>query len=150
MSKRPKPVEGVYEKTPGSGTWYTRLRVDGKLIRKAVGSRAEAIAYIEKARTIRRTGHGILPSTARRPARTFAELEMTGGDVLLSELCDEYLDHLLDPKNPDQPRDLLNPPQRIKAIRKCLRGAPSRTDSSARNHRLVEITSSRFRYHEPL
>ena len=58
MPKAPKAVTGVYEKVPGSGVWYVRMRIDGKLVRKAIGPRQEAINYAEKARTIKRTGEG--------------------------------------------------------------------------------------------
>ena len=125
MAKPVKKVEGVYEKVEGSGVWYTRLRVGGKLVRKAVGSRAEAIAYIEKARTIRRTGSGLLTSSAKTPARTLAELEKIGGTVLLSELCDDYLRHIQDPHNPSRPRDQVNPVARIGAIRAAFGHRPA-------------------------
>ena len=117
MAKQPKQVEGVYEKNPGTGVWYTRLRVNGKLVRKAIGNRAEAVAYVEKARTIRRTGSGVLPESAKSPAQSIEELNQIGGTVTLGELCELYLKHLKNPNNPDRPRDQVNPPQRIAAIR---------------------------------
>ena len=106
----PKQVEGVYEKNPNSGVWYTRLRVGGKLVRKAIGTRSEAIAYIEKARTLRRTGEGVVPQTAKRPARTFTEIEKAGGQTTIDKLCESYLAHIQDPGNRVRPRDQVNPP----------------------------------------
>lgn len=85
MSRPAKQVEGVYEKVKGSGVWYTRLRVDGKLVCKAIGSRVDAIAYVEKARTIRRTGAGVLPTSAKNAAQTTEELDRVGGAILISE-----------------------------------------------------------------
>jgi len=66
MPSGSRPSSGVYENDPGSGIWYARLRVNGKLVRKSIGTKTEAIAYVEKARMIRRTGAGILPTSARR------------------------------------------------------------------------------------
>ncbi len=77
MPKAAKPVTGVYEKQPGSGLWYVRIRIKGKLIRKAIGTRQQAIEYAEKQRTIHRTGTGVVPTTAKKPAQTFAEIEKT-------------------------------------------------------------------------
>lgn len=125
MPKKPKQVEGVYEKNPGSGVWYTRLRVQGKLVRKAIGTRAEAVAYIEKARTLRRTGEGVVPQTAKRPARSFSEIELTGAVTSVAELCDLYLAHIQDEHNPDRPRDQVNPPHRIAAIRQVFGSRPA-------------------------
>lgn len=71
MARKPKPVAGVYEREPGSDIWHARIRVSGKLVRKSFGKgtagRADAIAWVEKARTIKRTGEGVLPATAKRP-----------------------------------------------------------------------------------
>jgi len=125
MAKKPKAVEGVYEKNPGSGIWYTRLRVNGKLVRKKIGTHQEAKKYIESARTIRDTGNGIVPTTARVPARTLDELRIVGGTVTVGELCDQYLKHIQNPNNPDRPRDQVNPPIRIKAIKKAFGDRPA-------------------------
>lgn len=55
MARKPAPVEGVYER--GSGIWYARYRMNGKLVRKSFGSdRNAAVAYVEKARTLKRSG----------------------------------------------------------------------------------------------
>jgi len=115
MARRAKQVEGVYENVPKSGIWYARLRVNGKLVRKAIGTRAEAIAYIEKARTIKRTGGGVLSTSAKQPARTFSELEKTGSEVTVGELCDDLLRHIR--RNPQDYKDQRNPPYRIGLVR---------------------------------
>jgi integrase len=115
MARRAKQVEGVYENVPKSGIWYARLRVNGKLVRKSIGTRAEAIAYIEKARTIKRTGGGVLPTTAKQPARTFSELAKTGSEVTVGELCDDLLRHIR--RNPQDYKDQRNPPYRIGLVR---------------------------------
>jgi hypothetical protein len=107
---------GVYENDPGSGIWYARLRVNGKLVRKSIGTKAEAIAYVEKARMIRRTGAGILPTSARYPALTIAEMEKLGCKVTVAQLCDTYLAHLQEERNPNRPTDQMNPAIRIRAI----------------------------------
>jgi integrase len=116
---RPKAqVEGVYEKNPGSGVWYTRLRVNSKLVRKAIGTYAEAKAYIEKARTLRRTGEGVVPDTAKRPALTFDELErakQAEGGATVGKLCDDFLTYVK--KHPKEYKDQRNPPFRVNLIR---------------------------------
>ena len=75
-------MTGVYERVPGSDIWSARIRAGGKLVRKSFGrgprGRAEAIAWVEKARTIRRTGEGLLPTTAKRPVLTTAEVSVLG------------------------------------------------------------------------
>ena len=42
--------------------WYARYRQDGKLVRKAFGrDRSAAVAYVEKVRTLKRSGEGVVP-----------------------------------------------------------------------------------------
>ena len=75
MAKIAAQVEGVYERVPGSGMWHARYRQDGKLVRKSFGkNRAAAIAYVEKARTLKRSGEGFVPSTAKSSPKTKIEL----------------------------------------------------------------------------
>ena len=121
MPKRPKQVEGVYEKNPGSGVWYTRLRVNGRLVRKAIGTHSEAIAYVEKARTLRRTSEGV----GQTAVRSFAEIEKVDSGTTINELCDLYLGHIQNPANPERLRDQGGPPSRIKAIRKAFGDRPA-------------------------
>jgi integrase len=123
MARVKAMVEGVYEKNPGSGIWYTRLRVNGKLVRKKIGTHKEAKDYIEKARTIRNTGAGIIPETAKRPAMTLSELERLGGTVTVGELCEDLLRHIK--THPNEYRDQRNPPYRIGLIKSAFGERPA-------------------------
>jgi site-specific recombinase XerD len=120
MPRRPAPVAGVYERVPGSDVWSARIRVNGKLVRKSFGigpkGRADAIAWVEKARTIKRTGEGILPTTARRPVLTTAEVAVLGDSsaVTVGRLCDEFLRYVK--AHPEEYRDQINPPKRLAEI----------------------------------
>ncbi|GAA3763678.1 tyrosine-type recombinase/integrase [Terriglobus aquaticus] len=123
MAKPKAKVEGVYEKNPGSGVWYTRLRVNGKLVRKRIGSYKDAKEYIEKARTIRNTGAGIIPQTAKRPAMTLGELDRVGGSVTLGKLCDDWLRYIK--AHPLEYKDQRNPPYRIGLIKEAFGDLPA-------------------------
>ena len=46
MQRKPQVVSGVFEKTPNSGVWYIRYRKDGRLIRKRIGSKDQAVTEI--------------------------------------------------------------------------------------------------------
>ncbi len=35
MLRKALPVEGVYEREEGSGFWYARFKINGKLVRKS-------------------------------------------------------------------------------------------------------------------
>ncbi len=121
MPPKAKTVVGVYEREPGSDMWCARLRVNGKLVRKAFGrgtpGRKEAAAWVEKARTIKRTGEGVLPASAKRPVLTTAEVALLGDPtaVTVGRLCDELLKYII--ANPEEYRDQKNPPTRIAAIK---------------------------------
>jgi hypothetical protein len=82
MPEQPARVMGVYERVPGSDVWAARLRVKGKLVRKSFGrgpeGRAAAIAWVEKAGMIRRTGEGILRMSAQEPVLTTEEVAALG------------------------------------------------------------------------
>lgn len=122
MAKRPKQVAGVYERVPDGGTWCARIRVNGKLVRKSFGlgpkGRADAIAWVEKARTIRRTGEGVLPTTAKRAVLTTAEVAILGDTnaITVGKLCDEFERYVK--AHPEEYRDQTNPPKRIAVIKK--------------------------------
>lgn len=122
MPRRPAPITGVYERVPHSDIWSARIRVNGKLVRKSFGlgpkGRADAIAWVEKARTIKRTGEGVLPTTAKRPVLTTAEVAVLGdtGAITIAKLCDEFLRYVK--AHPEEYRDQVNPPKRIAEIRK--------------------------------
>ncbi len=121
ISRRAGPVEGVFERVAGSGVWYARFRVNGKLVRKSFGAdRISAVAYVEKARTLRRSGNGYVPATAKRPPRSFAEIARIGTGTTINELCDDALRFSL-----RNHRDTLNPPARIRAIRTAFDQRPA-------------------------
>lgn len=119
MPRPPAPVKGVYQRDDDpSGNWYSRFRVDGKLVKKSFGrNRQAAIDYVEKARTLRRSGEGHLPKTAKGLPMTAKELEATkaGGAVLVGELCDDLLRHIQ--SKPNIYKDQRNPPFRIGLIK---------------------------------
>jgi integrase len=121
MSRRAGPVEGVFERVAGSGVWYVRFRINGKLVRKSFGAdRISAVAYVEKARTLRRSGDGYVPATAKRPPRSFAEIVAIGSGTTINELCDDALRFSL-----RNHRDTLNPPTRIASIRAAFSQRPA-------------------------
>jgi integrase len=91
------------------------------LVRKSFGrgpkGRTDAIAWVEKARTIKRTGEGVLPKTARKPVLTTAEVAVLGNPeaVTVSRLCDEFLRYVK--AHPEEYRDQVYPSRRVKEIR---------------------------------
>lgn len=116
MARRAARVEGVYERVPGSGLWHVRYRQSGKLVRKSFGhDRAAAIAYAEKARTLKRTGEGYVPANAREAVRTRLEVEQQTSAITVAELCDDLLGHIQ--SKPQLYKDQKNPPHRIGAVR---------------------------------
>jgi integrase len=126
MAKIAAQVEGVYERVPGSGLWHARYRQDGKLVRKSFGkNRAAAIAYVEKARTLKRSGEGFVPSTAKSSTKTKIELEQTVSTVTVAELCDDLLRHIQN--KPDFYKDQRNPPFRLNLIKKTFGHRPAST-----------------------
>jgi integrase len=123
MARQARKVAGVYEKYPGSGDWYIQYRLtaepgqkQGKLVRKMIGTRQQAIDYLNKVKHIRASGEGFVPSSARQVARTFAEESVVVDAVIFGTLCDGLRDHIR--KNPTEYKDQRNPPQRIELIKK--------------------------------
>ncbi len=107
-------------------SWYARFRIDGKLVKKSFGSdRAAAIEYVEKARTLRRSGEGHIPKSARGVPKTAKELESTAqnSSVLIAELCDDLLRHIQ--SKPNVYKDQRNPPYRIGMIKKVFGERPA-------------------------
>lgn len=126
MAKIAAYVEGVYERIPGSGIWHARYRQDGKLVRKSFGrNRAAAVAYVEKARPLKRTGEGFVPSTAKAAPKTKTELELSVSTVTVAELCDDLLRHIK--SKPDVYKDQRNPPFRLELIKKQFGHRPAST-----------------------
>lgn len=118
----PKKIEGVYEKTEGSGIWYVRYRlktangVKGKLICKKIGTRSAAVEYQRKVKTLLATGEGFVPATAKDTAKTAKQLSESRTATTVGQLCDELLKYIQD--NPRRYKDQRNPPLRIARIRK--------------------------------
>jgi integrase len=119
MAKKTETVEGVYEREEGSGRWYARYWQDGKKVRKSFGrDKVAAIAYLEKARLLKRTGEGVVPTTAKRPVLTHAEMKAEVSGVTVGYLCDLLLRHIQNPKQAHKYKDQANPPRRLGQIKK--------------------------------
>jgi integrase len=117
MARQALPVAGIWQKNPGSGIWYIRYRYKGKLVRKRIGTRQQAIEALEKVKYLRVSGAGNVPITAKQPARTFAEERAATDGVLLSELCDGLAKQIRNDR--DTYRDQYNPPRRIARIKQA-------------------------------
>jgi integrase len=119
MPRPPAPVKGVYQREDDpSGNWYARFRIDGKLVKKSFGTdRAAAVRYVEKARTLRQTGEGHIPRSAKGTPKTAREMEAftANSSVLIAELCDDLLRYIQ--SKPNVYKDQRNPPYRIGLIR---------------------------------
>ena len=119
-------VEGVYENVPGSGIWYVRYRVNGRLVRKSIGKKKDAVSYHRKIKTLMEQGEGFVPLTAKQHGRTDTEIaKARTGIVLVSELCDDLLNAIQG--DPVKYKDQKNPPARIAAIRKAFGERPAAT-----------------------
>jgi site-specific recombinase XerD len=66
-------VPGVWEKVSGSGVWWIRYRVDGKLKREKVGRRGDAIALYQQRKSATRAG-AKLPDNLRNAGVKFKDL----------------------------------------------------------------------------
>jgi site-specific recombinase XerD len=115
MPRAPKKVVGVYEREPGN--WAGRYRTpEGKLVRKSFGrDRQAAIAWVEDARRVRRSGDGDLATSARNEVKPKIE-----GVVTIDTLCAEFLAYIK--ATPEEYRDQKNPPRRIEEIRLAFEG----------------------------
>lgn len=121
MARPLKKVQGLYEKNPGTGIWYIRYRVGGQLVRKMIGDRGEALEALKKVTGIRTSGLGALATSASGLTLTESEQHSTElGKITIAQLCDEYLAHIIDDRNPRRPKDQINPPHRIDVIRSAL------------------------------
>jgi|SRR6187402_480437 len=127
MPRPHTPVKGVYQREDDpSGGWYARVRINGKLVKKAFGDdRAAAISYVEKVRTLRRAGEGHIPTSAKGVPKTAKELEssVSRSSLPLSELCDDLLLHIQ--SRPNVYKDQRNPPYRIGLIRRTFGDRPA-------------------------
>src|ERR1035441_2486092 len=127
MALKKAAVEGVYERVVGSGRWYARYYLNNGQVRKSFGrDRDAAVAWVEAARTVKRSGKGILPTSAKQAVNTAADLaaERTAiVGVLLGDLCDGLLEHIR--SNPVRYKDQLNPPYRIGVIKEAFGDRPA-------------------------
>lgn len=74
MPRKTQPRStGVWEKVPGSGVWWIRYRVEGKLKREKVGRRGDAIALYQLRKADTRAGKK-LPANLRNSGVKFKEL----------------------------------------------------------------------------
>jgi len=64
---------GVWEKVPGSGVWWIRYRVNGKLKREKVGRKGDAVALYQQRKSDVRAGKK-LPSNLRNAEIKFQEI----------------------------------------------------------------------------
>jgi integrase len=118
MAREAKQVRGVYEHVKGSGIWYVRYRLDGKLVRKKIGSQAQAKSYLDKLNYVRASGDGVVPVSAKKVVRTAKEIASDpagSGQVTLGQLCDGLKAKIA--ADPEHYRDQYNPPRRIERIR---------------------------------
>jgi hypothetical protein len=106
-----------------SGTPDTGKTVTGSQVVRP--ERNAAIAYVEKARTLKRTGEGYVPSTSKEAPKTKAEMEFSISTVTVSELCDDLLRHIQ--SKPDVYKDQRSPPYRINLIKKHFGHRPAST-----------------------
>src|SRR5271163_4285277 len=120
MARPQRAILGVYEHNPGSGVWYIRYRLNGKLVCKSIGTKQQAIDQLNKVRFIRASGEGVVARSAKQHTRSKTELlSLSDAQVTISELADEYLVHIEDENNPDRPEDQENPPQRVDRIKEA-------------------------------
>lgn len=121
MARRPKHIRGVKYR-PDRGTWEAQYKAGASRVRKNFSDRESAIEWLKTAIGLRhKEGSASLPSSAAEPLLTVTEkkelLEYRASSLLLSELCDQYLAHIQNPNNPERPKDQINPPQRVGAIK---------------------------------
>jgi integrase len=58
-----------------------------------------------------------------------------GQTITIDDLCDQYLTHIQNPNNPERPKDQINPPQRIAAIKSAF---GERTAASLKPHEVKD------------
>ena len=85
--KSQQRVTGVWEKVPGSGVWWIRYRVGGKLKREKVGRKGDAIALYQQRKSEIRAGKK-LPANLRNAGVKFKEL----ADAILAYSASHHRD----------------------------------------------------------
>ncbi len=123
MARKPKEVRGIKFR-PDRGTWEAQYKAGGSRVRKNFLDHEAAVVWLETAKGLRhKEGIASLPSSAAEPLLTLAEKkelkEHRANSLLLEELCDQYLAHIRNPNNPERPKDQVNPPQRVGAIKEA-------------------------------
>jgi integrase len=78
MAKQRRKHRGVYERVPGSGEWYIRFKVRGRIVRRKIGPYSLALEEYSKARA------KVAEGTYRHEARK--------RNPILAAYLDEYLD----------------------------------------------------------
>jgi integrase len=123
MARKRKEVRGIKFR-PDRGTWEAQYKADESRVRKNFLNYESAVVWLETAKGLRhKEGVASLPSSASEPLLTLAEKkelkEYRANSLLLGELCDQYLAHIRNPNNPERPKDQVNPPQRLGAIKEA-------------------------------
>ena len=123
MARRPKEVRGIKFR-PDRGTWEAQYKAGGRRVRKNFLDHEAAVVWLETAKGLRhKEGIASLPSSAAEPLLTLAEKkelkEHRANSLLIEEVCDQYLAHIQNPNNPERPKDQVNPPQRVGAIKEA-------------------------------
>ena len=126
MARKAKPIKSVYEKNEGSGIWYVRYRLDGKLVRKKIGTQAQAKTYHDKVNYVRATGDGVVPLSGKQAVMTtkeVADAPSAPGQITLGELCEGLKAQIA--ADPEHYRDQYNPPRRIARIKEVFGDRPA-------------------------
>jgi len=123
LARKLKDIRGIKFRSD-RGTWEAQYKAGGNRVRKNFLDRDAAVVWLETAKGLRhKEGVSSLPSSAAEPLLTLAEKkelqEHRANSLLISELCDLYLAHIQNPNNPERPKDQLNPPQRLEAIKEA-------------------------------
>ena len=131
MARQPRQIRGIKFR-PDRGTWEAQYKAGKSRVRKNFVSHDAAIDWLETARGLRhKEGAGSLPSSATEPLLTVAEKKEVQtsrvNSLLLGKLSDQYLAHIQNPNNPERPKDLVNPPQRVRAIKEAFGDRPAVT-----------------------
>ena len=86
MPRAHRATSGVYKKNPGSGVWYIRYRIEGRLVRKKIGTRQQAFDQLDKIRFIRASGEGVVAKSAKQRTRSKTELlTLSESDITIAD-----------------------------------------------------------------
>ena len=123
MPRKPRVIRGIKFRAE-RGTWEAQYKVGKSRVRKNFLNREAAVVWLETAKGLRhKEGSNSLPASAAEPLLTLAEKRELFAHrldgVLVGDLCDQYLAHIQNPNNPERPKDQVNPPQRLEAIKEA-------------------------------